>query len=962
MERRSIGGLTLGQVGSGGRGRFGRLSSRLPLHDEEEPEEVELEELESGGSSSSSSSSAGVRSPFLGSAGGSSSGSSATRGAGRGSSSRRLDADDKDELDGRGRRALCGGVSGLWQALRRLVVREPVYRSRVVDLSGEPHAQRLRNNASFPPNRTCNQKYNPYTFVPVVLYGQFKFFFNLYFLVVALSQFIPALQVGFLFTYIAPLAFVLTVTMLKEAYDDFKRWRRDQELNSQRYEVLTSAGLSTIPSSDIQVGNLIIVDTNQRVPTDMVFLRTTEKSGASFIRTDQLDGETDWKLRKAVPSCQRLMNDENLLGIDAHVYVEMPKKDIHNFVGTFTTNPDRPNSQTESLGVENMLWANTVVASGRVVGLTVYTGKETRAAMNTSPPANKVGLLDLEINRLAKILCLLLVFLSALLIVMKGFKGIWPIYLFRFMLLFSAIIPISLRVNLDMAKTVYSFLMMRDRNIPGTVVRTSTIPEELGRIEYLLSDKTGTLTQNDMVFKKLHLGSVSFSKESLEDIAAFLQAAYTDNTSERASTPIKKKLRHTMSTRIRQVVSALALCHNVTPVVEPDQSITYQASSPDEVALVRFTESVGLTLAERTLQTITLRTPVGTLEDYDVLNIFPFTSERKRMGIIVRCQQTGNITFYMKGADVVMERITRYSDWLDEECGNMSREGLRTLVFGMKSLTEKEYTRFAQRLNEAKTAIEQREEKVIAVMEEIETDLELLGLTGVEDKLQVHVRTTLEMLRNAGIKIWMLTGDKVETATCIAISSKLVSRTQSIFTLVAKNKEEAWQQLNTYADQNDSCLVIDGTSLQICLDNYENLFIDLACDAPSVVCCRCSPTQKAEIVKLLKKYTGKRTCAVGDGGNDVSMIQAADVGVGIVGKEGKQASLAADFSINQFSHLSRLLLWHGRNSYKRSARLSHFVIHRGLIISFIQAVFSALFYFAPIAIYNGWLVVGCVLA
>eukprot|EP00002_Diphylleia_rotans_P036331 TRINITY_DN7994_c0_g1_i16.p1 TRINITY_DN7994_c0_g1~~TRINITY_DN7994_c0_g1_i16.p1 ORF type:complete len:271 (+),score=35.53 TRINITY_DN7994_c0_g1_i16:472-1284(+) len=214
------------------------------------------------------------------------------------------------------------------------------------------------------------------------------------------------------------------------------------------------------------------------------------------------------------------------------------------------------------------------------------------------------------------------------------------------------------------------------------------------------------------------------------------------------------------------------------------------------------------------------------------------------------------------------------------------------------------------------------------------------------------------MLRNAGIKIWMLTGDKVETATCIAISAKLVGRNQSIYTLIATNEHEAREKLIEFGRKKGSCLIIDGKSLSLCMDHHRSMFVDLACKAPSVVCCRCSPTQKADIVRLLKDYTGKKTCAIGDGGNDVSMIQAADVGLGIVGKEGKQASLAADFSINQFSYVRYLLLWHGRNSYKRSARLSQFVIHRGLIISIIQAVFSALYHYVPVAIYTGWLLVG----
>lgn len=172
------------------------------------------------------------------------------------------------------------------------------------------------------------------------------------------------------------------------------------------------------------------------------------------------------------------------------------------------------------------------------------------------------------------------------------------------------------------------------------------------------------------------------------------------------------------------------------------------------------------------------------------------------------------------------------------------------------------------------------------------------------------------------------------------------------------NPSEVLEQLELVRQKKDCCMVIDGQSLETCLRHNETTFMEVAVRLPCVVACRCSPTQKAEVTRLIASYTGRRTCAIGDGGNDVSMIQAAHVGVGIVGKEGKQASLAADFSITQFSHLTRLLLWHGRNSYTRSAKLSQFVIHRGLIISIMQAVFSSVFYFAPIALYQGFLLVG----
>lgn len=219
----------------------------------------------------------------------------------------------------------------------------------------------------------------------------------------------------------------------------------------------------------------------------------------------------------------------------------------------------------------------------------------------------------------------------------------------------------------------------------------------------------------------------------------------------------------------------------VTPAVDDDGSITYQASSPDEVAIVRWTESVGLTLSARDRTTMSLRTTAGQTLSFDILEVFPFTSESKRMGIVIRDRQTSEIMFYQKGADVVMAKIVAYNDWLEEECGNMAREGLRTLVMARKRLSEETWVDFQEGYREARVSLGDRNEAIARVIAQyLEKDLELLGVTGVEDKLQDDVKMTIELLRNAGIKIWMLTGDKIETATCIAISTKLVARNQYI--------------------------------------------------------------------------------------------------------------------------------------------------------------------------------------
>ncbi|XP_076411718.1 putative phospholipid-transporting ATPase IIB isoform X20 [Peromyscus maniculatus bairdii] len=793
------------------------------------------------------------------------------------------------------------------------------------------------------------------------------------------------------FTFI-PGGFVLAVTIAREAIDEFRRFQRDKEMNSQLYSKLTVRGKVQVKSSDIQVGDLIIVEKNQRIPSDMVFLRTSEKAGSCFIRTDQLDGETDWKLKVAVSCTQRLPALGDLFSISAYVYAQKPQLDIHSFEGTFTREDSDPPIH-ESLSIENTLWASTIVASGTVIGVVIYTGKETRSVMNTSNPKNKVGLLDLELNQLTKALFLALVVLSVVMVTLQGFAGPWYRNLFRFLLLFSYIIPISLRVNLDMGKAAYGWMIMKDENIPGTVVRTSTIPEELGRLVYLLTDKTGTLTQNEMVFKRLHLGTVSYGTDTMDEIQSHVFNSYLQHPVLKvhsqasghnpSSAPLRRsqsstpKVKKSVSSRIHEAVKAIALCHNVTPVYEAragvtgetefaeadqdfsDENRTYQASSPDEVALVRWTESVGLTLVSRDLASMQLKTPSGQVLTYCILQMFPFTSESKRMGIIVRDESTAEITFYMKGADVAMSTIVQYNDWLEEECGNMAREGLRTLVVAKRTLTEEQYQDFESRYSQAKLSIHDRTLKVAAVVESLEREMELLCLTGVEDQLQADVRPTLEMLRNAGIKIWMLTGDKLETATCIAKSSHLVSRTQDIHIFrPVTNRGEAHLELNAFRRKHDCALVISGDSLEVCLRYYEHELVELACQCPAVVCCRCSPTQKAHIVTLLRQHTRKRTCAIGDGGNDVSMIQAADCGIGIEGKEGKQASLAADFSITQFRHIGRLLMVHGRNSYKRSAALGQFVMHRGLIISTMQAVFSSVFYFASVPLYQGFLMVG----
>lgn len=684
------------------------------------------------------------------------------------------------------------------------------------------------------------------------------------------------------------------------------------------------------------------------MPADSVLLWVSNDSGTAYVRTDQLDGETDLKVREAIHWTQAQFDKSktDVLMSDFSVKAEAPNDQLYEFRGDFT----QPDGAVQPLQVENTLWSEMRVPSDEVVVMVTYTGGETRTNMNGRPTVEKFGKTDHEINMLFKVLFCVLVFLSFLMFFMAGsaFNSTWFIFVLRVFALFSSILPSMLKLNIDFAKLIYAMQITSDKSISGTVVRNSQIPEELGRVEILLSDKTGTLTKNEMLFKSLHTKSGIVTPERLETLREELRAVW-----------LKDPLSLTSSEKaVREWSLALLLCNNVMPVWK-DNERHLQGASPDEITLSQFAESLGLEVTSRRANTASITLIGGIQRQFEIVDNFPFTSERKRMGIILKDVVSDEHLFFVKGADSAIAPMLRKEDdrILSKEVSEqLSKQGLRTLVFALKRLTVSEYSEWKSGVKRATQDLKRRSEMKRSHVQNLEREMDLIGISAVEDTLQDGVKQTIDTLRSAGIKAWMVTGDKLETAKCIALSTGFCGRKDRFVELSGADESEIASQLIDL-DTQRAVIVVGDQSLEVVLSSPTvcELFFKTAITAPAVILWRCAPHVKAEVADILRESMKKVVCCVGDGGNDTLMIKAASVGIGIEGKEGLQASLASDISVRQFSHLAPLFLWHGRLSYVRTAIVTKLVIHRGFLLTTIQLLFMALFHFVPIAIYSGYL-------
>ncbi|XP_063216373.1 probable phospholipid-transporting ATPase IM isoform X2 [Bacillus rossius redtenbacheri] len=935
-------------------------------------------------------------------------------------------------------------------------------------------------------NYIKTSKYSVLTFLPLNLFEQFQRLANFYFLCLLVLQVIPAISSLTPITTAVPLIGVLALTAVKDAYDDFQRHVSDSHVNNRRAKVVRDGRLVEERWSQVQVGDVIRMENDQFVAADVLLLTTSEPNGLCFIETAELDGETNLKCRQCLPETADMSQDDTRLwAFDGEIVCETPNNLLNKFEGVLAWKGKRYPLDNDKVVLRGCVLRNTQWCYGVVI----FAGKDTKLMQNSG----KTKFKRTSIDRLLNFIIIGIVFflLSMCLFCMIA-CGIWEtvtgrhfqvflpwdslvpsdplngatvialLVFFSYAIVLNTVVPISLYVSVEVIRFAQSFLINWDENMyyekSGTAAkaRTTTLNEELGQIQYIFSDKTGTLTQNIMTFNKCSIAGKSYGDvvdEATNEVLEITEVCTTlHGTPARcppccvlplrwphvqlsgagegppapcaAATPLTPHLDFsanpdyepefrfydtTLLDAVRRgdpsahsFFRLLALCHTVMPE-ERSGKLEYQAQSPDEAALVSAARNFGFVFKERSPNSITIEV-MGQTEVYELLCILDFNNVRKRMSVILR--RNGQLRLYCKGADnVVYERLKDGDRDLkmrtQEHLNKFAGEGLRTLCLAVRDLDKDFFNNWKQRHHAAAMSMENREAKLDAIYEEIEKDLTLIGVTAIEDKLQDGVPQTIANLSFAGIKMWVLTGDKQETAINIGYSCQLITDEMAdVFIVDANTFDEVELQLIKLREAIRSCatvashppppaavsivtfseseyqrgchaeeaeggggfaVVINGHSLVHALHpQMEKLFLEVSCQCRAVICCRVTPLQKAMVVELIKKSKQAVTLAIGDGANDVSMIKAAHIGVGISGQEGMQAVLASDYSIAQFRFLERLLLVHGRWSYYRMCKFLRYFFYKNFAFTLCHfwfafwCGFSAQTVFDPmfISVYN----------
>ena len=725
-------------------------------------------------------------------------------------------------------------------------------------------------------NHVSTAKYNMFTFIPKFLYEQFSKYANLFFLFTAVLQQIPNVSPTNRYTTIAPLCVVLLVSAIKECVEDYKRRASDKSLNYSKTQVLKGSAFHETTWVDVSVGDIVRVESEQPFPADLVMLATSEPEGLCYIETANLDGETNLKIKQAIPETAHLVNPSDLSRLSGRIRSEQPNSSLYTYEATLTMHAGGGEKELPLAPDQLLLRGATLRNTPWVHGIVVFTGHETKLMRNaTATPIKRTAverMVNIQILMLVSILVILSVISSVGDLIIRQTEADRLSYLyyddtnavkqfvldiFTYWVLYSNLVPISLFVTIEIVKYAQAFLINSDLDIyydktdtPATC-RTSSLVEELGQIEYIFSDKTGTLTCNMMEFKQCSIGGIMYGDDVSED-----RRATGDDDGENGIFDFKKLQEnlhsHPTGGHIHHFLTLIATCHTVIPERPENKpgQIKYQAASPDEGALVEGAAELGYRFTNRRPRSVLFTVGEEELE-YELLAVCEFNSSRKRMSTIFRCPD-GKIRIYTKGADtVILERLNQENPFVEATLQHLEEyasEGLRTLCLAMREVSEQEFQQWYQIHDKAATTVSgNRAEELDKASELIERDFYLLGATAIEDRLQDGVPDTIHTLQTAGIKIWVLTGDRQETAINIGMSCRLISEDMTLLIVneetaqatrdnIAK-KLQAVQSQGASGEIETLALVIDGRSLTFALEkDMEKLFLDLAVMCKAVVC------------------------------------------------------------------------------------------------------------------------------
>ncbi|XP_076070269.1 putative phospholipid-transporting ATPase IA isoform X5 [Mytilus galloprovincialis] len=868
----------------------------------------------------------------------------------------------------------------------------------------EPTQQRVIYINSPQPVKYCNNKvstakYSWISFLPKFLFEQFRRYANVFFLFISLLQQIPQVSPTGRYTTALPLLFILSVSAIKEIIEDYKRHRQDDAVNNREVFALREGRWILLKWTQLMVGDLVKVTSGQFFPADLIILSSSEPQAMCYIETANLDGETNLKLRQGLPQTAKLLTHDDLLDLSGTVECELPNRHLYDFVGNI-----RPSGRLAiPVGPDQLLLRGAMLRNTKwIFGVVIYTGHESKLMLNSTSAPLKRSNVERVTNTQIIILFIILIALAMISTIANQIWTNWHLhkdwYMFydalppsnfgynflTFIILYNNLIPISLQVTLEVVKFIQAIFINWDLDMyyaetdTPAMARTSNLNEELGQVKYIFSDKTGTLTRNVMEFRKCTIAGICYGNDD-ESCDKFNDQLLLENLQKN----------HVTAPMIREFLTLLSVCHTVVPetVHEDGQTtLVYQASSPDEAALVQGAKMLGYMFSGRTPQGVTIKVE-DREESYDILNVLEFTSTRKRMSVVVRTPDN-KIKLYCKGADtVIYERLDdkqAHHEVTLQHLKEFATLGLRTLCIATADVSEEFYEDWKHTYYKASTSIQNRDKKLEEAAELIERNLQLLGATAIEDKLQEGVPDAIANLAKADIKIWVLTGDKQETAINIGYSCKLLTEDMPLIVINEHSLDGTREALRKHVEEfgeclkkdNDVGLIIDGQTLNHIFSVVEPQvkgprikrkslkyglscdcrqdFLDIARSCKAVICCRVSPLQKAEIVELVKKSVKAITLAIGDGANDVGMIQAAHVGVGISGVEGLQAACASDYAIAQFRFLNKLLLVHGAWSYSRLCKLILYSFYKNICLYVIEFWFAISNGFSGQILFEKW--------